>query len=168
MRELACSSNKDGGSEMKYRSIAALVVVIAAAVTVGSLIAAQDRYTLKAPSGISFSEFRGYETWPMIASSLADGGDGCGTSKEGCNKSIVGNPVMIKAYNDGFPAHGKSAPDGAAMAKIEWLKTRDSRSPYAVTVPGQQTEVAFMLTDSKRFPHTHGWGYATFQYDGAS
>jgi hypothetical protein len=72
-------------------------------------------------------------------------------------KAILGNPAMIKAYRDGIPANGHRVPDGAAFAKIEWLKARDSNSPYAVTVPGAQTEVSFMLKDSKRFPDTNGW-----------
>ena len=37
-----------------------------------------------------------------------------------------------------------------------------------MTVPGTYAEVAFMLKDSKRFPKTNGWGYATFKYDAAS
>jgi hypothetical protein len=32
-----------------------------------SALAAQDRFTLKAPNGIAFSEFRGYETWQSVA-----------------------------------------------------------------------------------------------------
>ncbi len=37
------------------------------------------------------------------------------------------------------------------FAKVEWLRDRDSASPYAVTMPGAQTEVSFMLKNSKRF-----------------
>jgi Cytochrome P460 len=83
-------------------------------------------------------------------------------------KAILGNPTMIQAYRDGIPANGKAVPDGAAIAKIEWLKDRDHESPYEVTVPGAQTEMSFMLKDSKRFPDTNGWGYATFVYDASS
>src|SRR5262245_52022270 len=154
---------------MKYKHIA-LFALIAALVALASVVMAaqQDRFTLKAPSGISFSEFKGYDAWQMVGSSLADGGDGCGTSKEGCIKSILANPAMIRAYNEGFPTNGKPVPDGAAVVKIEWLKVRDTRAPYAVTIPGNHTEVAFMLKDSKRFADTNGWGYATFQYDAAT
>ena len=53
------------------------------------------------------------------------------------------------------------------LAKIEWLQNRDEK-PCGVTVPGAQTEVSFMVKDSKRFPDTNGWGYATFAYDAAS
>jgi hypothetical protein len=83
-------------------------------------------------------------------------------------KSIVGNPALIKAYDEGIPANGKPVPDGAAFAKIEWAKARDGHSPYGAFVPGPLAEVAFMMKDSKRFPKTDGWGYATFQYDTAT
>jgi hypothetical protein len=146
------------------------VVFAATLVVAGVMMAAQsqDRFTLKSANGIAFSEFRDYEAWQMIATSQPDDAGGCGTSKVGCTKAILGNPTMIKAYRDGFPANGTAVPDGAAMAKIEWLKARNDSAPYGVTVSGAQTEVSFMLKDSKRFPDTNGWGYATFEYDGES
>jgi Cytochrome P460 len=152
---------------MKRQYISAVVIVLASTFVVRVVLAAQDRFTLKDGNGIAFSEFRGYDAWQVIAVSQPDNGGGCGTSKTGCIKAIVGNPVMIKAYSDGIPANGKAVPDGAAMAKIEWLNSHNT-SPYGVTVPGTQTEVAFMVKDSKRFPDTNGWGYATFQYDASS
>ena len=155
---------------MKHRHITKLKVLSASALVLSVVFAAhsQDRFALKSANGISFSEFRGYEEWQLISTSQPDKEDGCGTSKVGCMKAILGNPAMIKAYRDGTPTNGKRVPDGAAFAKIEWLKGRDSASPYGVTVPGTQTEVSFMLKDSKRFQETNGWGYATFQYDASS
>ena len=154
---------------MKRTHIAALVFLAATAFVATVVLSAQsqDRFTLKSANGIAFSEFRGYDAWQVIATSQPDDAGGCGTSKTGCTKVILGNPAMIKAYSDGIPANGKPVPDGAAMAKIEWLKSRDNASPYGVTVPGAQTEVSFMIKDSKRFPETNGWGYATFQNDGS-
>ena len=145
------------------------VVYAATLVVVGVMVAAQsqDRFTLKSANGIAFSEFRDYEAWQMIATSQPDDAGGCGTSKVGCTKAILGNPTMIKAYRNGFPANGTAVPDGAAMAKIEWLKGHND-VPYGVTIPAVQTEVSFMVKDSKRFPDTNGWGYATFEYDGES
>jgi hypothetical protein len=70
-------------------------------------------------------------------------------------------------YANGIPDNGKPVPDGAVFVKIEWEKGRIT-VPYGATVPGNLTEVAFMVKDSKRFPRTDGWGYATFQYDTAS
>ena len=54
---------------------------------VGSVAqAGQDRFTLKSPNGIAFSEFRGYDTWQDVAVSQTDDGI----------KVIVANPVMMK------------------------------------------------------------------------
>ena len=156
---------------MKHPHITKLIVLSATVFVVTLVGAAQqapDRFSLKTANGIAFSEFRDYEAWQMIATSQPDDAGGCGTSKVGCTKAILGNATMIKAYRDGFPANGTAVPDGAAMAKIEWLKARNDGAPYGVTVSGAQTEVSFMVKDSKRFPDTNGWGYATFEYDGES
>jgi len=153
---------------MKRQHIALLVIASASILVVGITLAAQDRYTLKSPSGISFSEFKGYEAGQAISVSQPDDASGCGSSPApGCIKMIVGNPAMINASKNGIPANGKSVPDGAAFAKIEWQKGREGAA-YGVTVPGTYAEVAFMLKDSKRFPKTNGWGYATFKYDALS
>ena len=154
---------------MKRQHITRLVLLAASVVIVSVVLAAQsqDRFTVTSANGIAFSEFADYEAWQMIATSQPDDASGCGTSKVGCTKAILGNPTMIKAYREGIPANGKPVPDGAAMAKIEWLKGHKA-SPYGVTVGGTQTEVSFMVKDSKRFPDTNGWGYATFEYDAPS
>ena len=120
--------------------------------------AAQDRFTVKSPNGIAFSEFKGYDAWQVIARSQTEDGV----------KAIVGNAAMIKAYNDGIPANGKAVPDGAAMAKIEWSKKSNAASPYAVAVPDRLKSLSFMVKDAKRFPDTDGWGYAQFAYDSAA
>ena len=155
---------------MRHPHIRRMVVLAASVVVVSVVLAAQsqDRFTLKSPNGIALSEFRGYDSWTMLAVSHPDDASGCGTSKTGCIKGIVANPVMVKVYSNGFPANGKPVPDGAMMAKIEWANVRNPAAPYAVTVPGEQTEVGVMVKDSKRFKDTNGWGYATFQYDAAT
>ena len=33
----------------------------------GLAISAQDKYTLKVPNGLAFSEFRGYEAWQVVS-----------------------------------------------------------------------------------------------------
>ncbi|HEX7139466.1 MAG TPA: cytochrome P460 family protein [Vicinamibacterales bacterium] len=152
---------------MKRQHVTALAILALFTVTV-VVLAAQDRFTLKSPNGIAFSELKGYDAWTVLAVSHPDNAGGCGTSKTGCIKAIVANPVMVKAYNDGFPVNGKPVPDGAMMAKIEWLSTKNPAAPYPVTVPGEQTEVGIMVKDSNRFRDTNGWGYATFQYDAAT
>ena len=150
---------------MKRHFLASSLILSAMTFVISMTLIAQDRFTLKSPNGIAFSEFRGYDSWTVLAVSQPDDAGGCGTSKTGCIKAIVGNPVMVKAYSDGSPTTAKPAPDGAMMAKIEWLKGRNDASPYGVTIPGEQTEISVMVKDSKRFKDTNGWGYATFQYD---
>src|SRR5262245_9674086 len=123
------------GTHMRHRRVRSMVVATAT-VFVGVVLAAQsaDRFALKAPNNIAFSEFRGYDSWTVLAVSHPDNAGGCGTSQTGCIKAIVANPVMVKAYADGFPANGKPVPDGAMMAKIEWLNARNPAAPYPVTL----------------------------------
>jgi hypothetical protein len=124
----------------------------------GAAFAAQDRYTLKAPNGIAFSEFRGYAGWQDVAVSRTDHGI----------KAILANPVMIRAYKEGIPGNGKPFPDGSMIVKIEWAQAENPASPYTVEVPTTLKSVSFIEKDSKRFPDTSGWGYAQFLYDTAS
>jgi hypothetical protein len=153
-------------SDMKNQDIVALGIVVVSAFVVTVVVTAQsrDRFSLTSPNGIAFAEFKGYDSWQMIGTSVA-GRDGCGSTKVGCMKAILANPVMVDAYRNGVPANGARVPDGAILAKVEWLESSDEQSPYEVAVPGAQTEVGFMIKDSKRFKDTDGWGYATLQYD---
>jgi hypothetical protein len=43
------------------------------AVVGGWAMSAQDKYTLKVPNGLAFSEFRGYEAWQVV--SISQDGD---------------------------------------------------------------------------------------------
>jgi Cytochrome P460 len=117
----------------------------------------QDKYTLKVPGGLAFSEFRGYESWQVIS-----------ISQDGPVIAVtVGNPEMIEAYASDIPGNGKPFPDGAKMAKIHWLPKKLETFP-AATVPGAQHDVDFMVKDSKRFADSGGWGWAAFEYDSAT
>ena len=120
-------------------------------------VSTQDKYALKIPNGLAFSEFRGYEGWPVIA--ISHNGDKLA--------AILGNPVMIDAYKAGIPGNGKPFPDGAKMAKVHWNVKKMETFPSA-TVPGTQHDVDFMVKDSKRFADSGGWGYGVFDYDAAS
>ncbi len=153
---------------MKRQYIASMVIASASLFVAGIALATQDRFSLKSPNGISFAEFKGYEKWQMITSTMPDNAGGCGSSPEpGCIKSVLGNAAAIKMYADGIPANGKPVPDGAVFVKIEWQKHHEV-SAYGVTAPGRLAEVAFMVKDSKRFPGTDGWGYATMVPDEAT
>jgi hypothetical protein len=143
---------------MKAKRILTIATIAGGlAFVAGWAISAQDKYTLKVPNGLSFSEFKGYEAWQMI--SISQNG--------GHIAAILGNPVMIQAYQSGAPGNGKPFPDGARMAKIHWTPKKLETFP-AATVPGTQHDVDFMVKDSKRFADSGGWGYAVFDYDPAS
>jgi hypothetical protein len=123
----------------------------------GLALSAQDKYNVKVPGGLAFSEFRGYEGWHAISISR----------NERVVAVILGNPVMIEAYQAGFPGNGKPVPDGAKMAKIHW-KPKPNRFFPDATGPGDLVNVDFMVKDSKRFADSGGWGYAVFDYDAAT
>lgn len=132
---------------LKSKSILAIAISVALLIVVGSLaLAAQDRYTLKIPDGLAWSDFRGYETWQDVAVSQTE------TSL----KVIAANDVMINAYRDGVPGNGKLFPDGSKITKIEWSFKKNEVSPYFVAVPDTLKTVAFIEKDTKRFPDTHG------------
>ena len=134
--------------------ILAALAVLAASVS----ISAQDKYTVKVPNGLAFSEFRGYEDWPVIAISLNGGKIAV----------ITGNPAMIDAFKGGVPDNGKPFPDDAKMAKIHWNPKKQEAYPGQPTVPGTQHDVDFMVKDSTRFADSAGWGWGAFEYDAAS
>lgn len=136
-----------------------VTTMLAVAALAGAIAyAAQDRYTVKVPGGLAFSEFRGYETWQVI--NLSQNGSAVGV--------ILGNPAMIKAYQAGIPVNGQPFPDGARMAKIHWEPTKNNAAPGSPTVAGRLLNVDFMVKDSKRFADGGGWGYAVFEYDDAT
>jgi len=143
---------------MKNRGMPTIATVTALVSALGgSAMAAQDKYTVKVPGGLAFSEFRGYESWNVVSISQ-DGG---------LFAAILANPAMIDAYRAGVPGNGKPFPDGSKMAKIHWNPKKMETFP-AATVPGTLHDVDFMVKDSKRFADTGGWGWAVFEYEAAS
>jgi hypothetical protein len=137
----------------------AMVIVVVLLAVLGSMaLAAQDRFTLKVPNGLAFSEFRGYETWQDVSVSQTENG----------LKVIAANDAMIDAYRQGVLGNGKPFPEGSKIAKLEWSSKKNPESPYFVMVPDALESVSFIEKDTKRFPDTNGWAYAQFLYDAAS
>ena len=135
-----------------------IIAVVLAVVVGGRAMSAQDRYTLKVPNGLAFSEFKGYEGWQTIAVS----------HNGGLLAVILGNPAMVDAYKAGVPGNGKPFPDGAKMAKIHWNPKTNETYPGQPLVPSSLHDVDFMVKDSKRFSDSGGWGYGEFEYDASS
>ena len=134
------------------------IIAIVLGVSGGRAISSQDKYTVKVPGGLAFSEFRGYEGWQVVAISYSDKAVAV----------ILANPVMIDAYRAGVPGNGKPFPDGSKIAKIHWMPKKSETAPTPTTVPGTLLNAHFMEKDSKRFTDSGGWGWAAFEYDAAS
>ena len=142
----------------RLRFVSAMAVGLALAVLGATAFSAQDKYTLRVPNGLAFSDFRGYENWQVVAVSQT----------EELLKVMVANPTMMDAYRAGVPGNGKSFPDGSKIAKIEWKPKTNTESPFSVRVPDTLQDVFLIEKNSKRFPETKGWAYAAFDYDPAS
>ena len=134
------------------------IAVATLAVLVAAGVYAQDKYSLKSPSGIAFADFRGYEDWSVVSSARTDE----------VLKVIVANPTMIEAYKAGVPGNGKPFPEGSKIVKLQWKPKKSTEAPFVVDVPDIFTQAFVIEKDSKRFPKSGGWGYAVFNYEAAS
>jgi len=139
---------------MRKNKLTIAITIAALAVLVVTALYAQDKYSLKSPSGIAFSDFKGYEDWSVISSARTDD----------VLKVIVGNPTMIAAYKSGIPGNGQPFPDGAMVAKLQWKPKKSTEAQFAVDVPDVFKQAFVMEKDSKRFSKSGGWGYAVFNY----
>jgi hypothetical protein len=135
------------------------IVVVSLGVLLSMAPAEQDRFTVKAPNGVAFSEFRGYDTWQDVAVSQTEEGI----------KAILGNPAMINAYQ------GRHSRQWQAFSR--WLHDCQDRvvqeeGPcFPVFCGGAgQAEIGFVHREGfqERSPDTNGWGYAQFLYDASS
>ena len=138
-----------------------VVAAIAAsfAVSMAKAVDIQDKYSLKSPSGIPFSDFKGYEDWAVV---------GPARTTE-VLKIITANPAMIKAYKAGTPGNGQPFPEGSKIVKIQWKPKKSKEAPFDVDVADVLAQVFVMEKDSKRFAKNGGgWGYAVFNYDAPS
>jgi hypothetical protein len=82
---------------------------------------AQDKYTVKVPNGLAFSDFRGYEDWQTVAVSQIEA--------QNLLRAILANSVMINAYRAGIPDNGKPFPNGSKIAKLEWTQKKITEAP---------------------------------------
>ena len=147
---------------VSLKSVGALAgcaaLAVSAAVLAGSVETSPDKYKLTSPSGIAFSDFKGYEDWSVVSSARTDE----------VLKVIVANPAMIKAYKAGIPGNGQPFPEGSKIAKLQWKFKKSTEAPFAVDVPDVFAQAFLIEKDSKRFPKSAGWGYAVFNYDAVS
>jgi hypothetical protein len=122
------------GTAVKH--IAAFTIVAATALLAmvgGAVLGAQsqdvDKYSLRSPGGIAFSQFREYEDWSVVSSARTEA-----TLPEEILKVIVANPAMIKAFKAGVPGNGQPFPDGSMIVKLQWKPKKSTEAPFAVDV----------------------------------
>src|SRR5262245_9231782 len=117
---------------MKRKRMLSLSVAAVAIAALGAGAYAQgqfDKYTLKSPGGIAFSDFRGYESWEMVSSARTD------TEL----KVMLANPVMIKAYKAGIPGNGQTFPEGSKIVKLQWKHEKSKEVLFVVEVSASLT-----------------------------
>jgi hypothetical protein len=105
--------------------------IVATAVAVFAILAtvvyAQNKYSLKSPGGIAFSDFRGYEDWAVVSSARTDE----------VLKVIVANPAMIKAYKAGVPGNGQPFADGVHGREAPMEAEEEHGSPLRLGCAGR-------------------------------
>src|ERR1700682_6107472 len=144
---------------MRRKSTLTIATAAAVLASLGNTaVEAQDKYSLKSPSGIAFSDCKGYEDWAVVSSARTDE----------VLKVIVGNPTVFTAYKAGVPGNGQPFPEGSMIVKLQWKPKKSAEAPFVVDVPDVFKQAFVMEKDSKRFPKTGGWGYAVFNYEAAS
>ena len=151
-KESRTVAERIAGITIVATSVALLAILVVTAAY------AQDKYSLISPSGIAFSDFKGYEDWSFVSSARTDE----------VLKVIVANPKMIKAFKSGVPGNGQPFPEGSMIVKLQWKPKKSTEAQFAVDVPDVFKQAFVMEKDSNRFPNTGGWGYAVFNYDAAS
>ena len=102
---------------MKKTQITAIAFAAVVLTVLGGMaLAQQDKYTLKVPGGLAFSEFRGYEGWQVVA-----------TSQSGkLVAAILANPAMIEAY-----LRTARCPFGSARTRCNFMRRRLTRTVLA-------------------------------------
>jgi hypothetical protein len=117
-------------SAMEHKSKLTIAIATAILAVLGATVIypqdhAQDKYSLKTPSGIAFSDFRGYEDWAVVSSARTDE----------VLKVTVANPTMINAYKAGVPGNSQPFPDGSKIVKLQWKPKKSTEAPFFVDVP---------------------------------
>ena len=108
---------------MKHKSKLTIAIAMPVLAVLGVMaVDAQEKYSLKSPSGIAFSDFKGYEDWSVVSSARTDE----------VLKVIVANPIMINAIKAGIPGNGQPFPEGSKIAKLQWKPKKSTEAPFVV------------------------------------
>jgi hypothetical protein len=141
--------------------IAFLLIAVAAVSAVVGHMALVSGQADKAAAPVFITKMpTGYRNWTVI-SVAHEAGD---LNSLGAK---LGNDVAIKAYREGKLPF----PDGTTIAALHWTHSPSDENDKVFGraqsfVPGQPTNVQFMIKDSKKYAATGGWGFGHFNKDG--
>jgi hypothetical protein len=99
----------------------------------------------------------GYRDWKLISVAHEEG-------NLNDLRALLGNDIAIKAYRAGKLPF----PDGTIIARLAWtyVPSEENNKVFGRAqsfVPGDATNVQFMVKDSKKYAATGGWGFAQFK-----
>ena len=99
----------------------------------------------------------GYRDWRLISVAHEDG-------NLQSFAAVLGNDAAIKAYREGTLPF----PDGAIIASLHYhhVPSAENNKVFGREqsfVPGDLSNVQFMIKDSKKYVATGGWGFGHFQ-----
>jgi hypothetical protein len=142
------------------RSIAFFLITVAMLTGMAALLATASGRAADASPVFVTKMPDGYRDWRLISVAHEAGA-------LNSFSGVLGNDVAIKAYRD----KKLPFPDGAMIAASHWrfvpseANNKVFGQPQSF-VPGAQTNVQFMIKDSKKYAATGGWGFGHFNPDG--
>src|SRR6201992_2504059 len=100
---------------------------------------------------------RGYRDWKLVSVAHEEG-------NFHSFSAVLGNDLAIQAYREGKLPF----PDGAIIAALHYrhVPSAENNKVFGQDqsfVPGDPTNIQFMVKDSKKYATTGGWGFAHFQ-----
>jgi hypothetical protein len=141
--------------------IALSLVIVASVAVIAALTPSTSGQTGQNAAPVWVTKMpAGYRDWKWISSAHEEGN----LNSIG---AVLGNDVAIKAYREkAFPF-----PDGTIIAALHYRYTSSEENNKVFDraqsfVPGQPTNVQFMIKDSKKYAATGGWGFGHFNKDG--
>jgi hypothetical protein len=143
------------------KRVAFLVVAVAmVAGIVASMVPASSRADGEAVPIFGITIPHGYRDWRMVSVAHEEG-------TLHSFAAILGNDIAIKAYREEKLPY----PDGTIIAALHYGHVASEENDKVFGdpqsfVPGPQTNVQFMVKDSKKYASTGGWGFAHFDKDG--
>jgi len=99
----------------------------------------------------------GYRDWRLISVAHEEG-------SLNSFAAVLGNDVAINAYREGKLPF----PDGAIIASLHYshVSSEENNQVFGRAqsfVPGNPTNIQFMIKDSKKYAQTGGWAFAHFK-----